>query len=51
MRWKNIIRERMAWYGVTLVIVPANLAPNGNVIRLVQRQQHYALANQKRLTV
>ena len=33
-------------YGVSLGILPASAVPNGNVLRVGQRQQHYALPNQ-----
>ena len=33
-------------YGVSLGVLPSNLVPNGNVIRVGQREQHYALAEQ-----
>lgn len=33
-------------YGVSLGILPSSAVPNGTVIRVGQRQQHYALPNQ-----
>jgi hypothetical protein len=33
-------------YGVSLGILPSSVVPNGNVLRVGQREQHYALPNQ-----